>query len=204
MVCSRSSFYKRELCELRDDVDKVSDIAGVFPIFFIVVAALVALTSMTRMVEEGRLQIGTLKSLGYSDGRIAWKYISYCLVAAILGCGVGIAIGFAFLPTVIWWAYGSIYALPELNILFDPIFAVIVFAVCITLSVIVTLYSCISTLKERPAALMQPKAPKPGKRILLEHVPFIWNHMSFKYKATARNIFRYKKNMFMTIISVMG
>lgn len=186
------------------NVDKVSDIAGIFPIFFIVVAGLVSLTSMTRMVEEGRAQIGTLKSFGYSDGRIAWKYISYCLVAAISGCGVGIAIGFTVFPTVIWWTYGSLYVLPKLNILFNPLFAIIVFSVCIALSVFVTLYSCISTLKERPAALMQPKAPKPGKRILLERVPFIWNNMSFKYKATARNIFRYKKNMFMTIISVMG
>ena len=186
------------------NVEKVEDIAGVFPIFFIVVAALVALTSMTRMVEEDRMQIGTFKALGYSNGRILSKYLIYCCLASIIGCVAGILIGFSLLPTIFWQAYGSMYTLPALQLAFSPWFAVAVFAVALAVTIAVTLFAGRSSLKERPAKLMQPKAPKPGKRILLERVGFFWNHLKFKWKATVRNIFRYKKNMILTIISVMG
>ena len=186
------------------NVEKVEEIAGIFPIFFIVVAALVALTSMTRMVEEDRMQIGTFKALGYGQGRIMSKYLIYCCLASIIGCVAGILIGFSLLPSIFWQAYGSLYTLPELILAFSPWFALIVFAVALVGTALVTWATCRTSLKEKPSQLMQPKAPKPGKRIWLERVGFIWNHLKFKWKATIRNIFRYKKNMILTIISVMG
>ena len=186
------------------NVEKVEEIAGIFPIFFIVVAALVALTSMTRMVEEDRMQIGTFKALGYGPGRIMSKYLIYCCLASIIGCVAGILIGFSLLPSIFWQAYGSLYTLPELILAFSPWFALIVFAVALVGTALVTWATCRTSLKEKPSQLMQPKAPKPGKRIWLERVGFIWNHLKFKWKATIRNIFRYKKNMILTIISVMG
>ena len=186
------------------NVEKVEEIAGIFPIFFIVVAALVALTSMTRMVEEDRMQIGTFKALGYGPGRIMSKYLIYCCLASIIGCVAGILIGFSLLPSIFWQAYGSLYILPGLILAFSPWFALIVFAVALAGTALVTWATCRNSLKEKPAKLMQPKAPKPGKRIWLERIGFIWNHLKFKWKATVRNIFRYKKNMILTIVSVMG
>ena len=186
------------------NVEKVEEIAGIFPVFFIVVAALVALTSMTRMVEEDRMQIGTFKALGYGKGRIMSKYLIYCCLASIIGCVAGILIGFSLLPSIFWQAYGSLYSLPSLILAFSPWFAVIVFAVALAGTAIVTWATCRNSLKEKPSALMQPKSPKPGKRIWLERIGFIWNHLKFKWKSTLRNIFRYKKNMILTIVSVMG
>lgn len=186
------------------NVEKVEEIAGIFPVFFIVVAALVALTSMTRMVEEDRMQIGTFKALGYGPGRIMSKYLIYCCLASIIGCVAGILIGFSLLPSIFWQAYGSLYILPGLILAFSPWFALIVFAVALAGTALVTWATCRNSLKEKPAKLMQPKAPKPGKRIWLERIGFIWNHLKFKWKATVRNIFRYKKNMILTIVSVMG
>ena len=186
------------------NVDKVEDIAGVFPVFFIVVAALVALTSMTRMVEEDRMQIGTFKALGYGNARILSKYLIYCCLASIIGCVAGILIGFSLLPSIFWQAYGTMYVLPALELAFSPWFAVAVIAIALAVTVAVTVFAGWTPLREKPAKLMQPKAPKAGKRILLERVGFFWNHLKFKWKATVRNIFRYKKNMILTIISVMG
>ena len=186
------------------NVEKVEDIAGVFPVFFIVVAALVALTSMTRMVEEDRMQIGTFKALGYGGGKIMSKYLLYCCFASFVGCVGGILIGFSLLPSIFWRAYETLYFLPKLSLLFSPWFALAVFGIALLGTALVTVYACRSAVKEKPSVLMQPKAPKPGKRILLERVGFFWNILKFKWKATIRNIFRYKKNMILTIISVMG
>ena len=186
------------------NADKVADVAGIFPIFFILVAALVALTSMTRMVEEDRLQIGTFKALGYHSGRIMSKYMIYCCIASLVGCVAGVLLGFSLLPTIFWEAYKVLYYLPKLSLAFSPWFAVATLAVALGGTFLVTWIAARSSLREKPSRLMQPKAPKAGKRILLERVGFIWNHLKFKYKATIRNIFRYKRNMFMTIISVMG
>lgn len=186
------------------NADKVTAIAGIFPVFFIVVAALVALTSMTRMIEEERLQIGTLKALGYSNGRIVSKYIIYCCVASFIGCTVGLLLGFSIFPTVIWEAYKVLYYLPDLVLAFSPVYAAVVLAIALALTIGVTMYASRPMFVEKPSQMMMQKAPKAGKRILLERVPFVWKRLKFKYKATLRNIFRYKKNMFMTIISVMG
>ena len=186
------------------NVEKVQDIAGVFPIFFIVVAALVALTSMTRMVEEDRMQIGTFKALGYGRGRIMSKYLIFCCLASLIGCVAGVLIGFSLLPSIFWRAYGTMYTLPALEYGFSPWFALAVLVIAIAGTAIVTWAACRSSLKERPAALMQPKAPKAGKRVLIERIGILWKPLKFKWKATLRNIFRYKKNMLLTIISVMG
>ena len=186
------------------NVDKVEQIAGVFPIFFIVVAALVALTSMTRMVEEDRMQIGTFKALGYGNGRIMSKYLIYCCLATLIGCVVGVLFGFSLLPSIFWRAYATMYQLPSLKLGFSPWLALVVFGVALAGMVLVTWLTCRASLKEKPSTLMQPKAPKAGKRIALEHVGFLWKPLKFKWKATVRNIFRYKKNMLLTIISVMG
>lgn len=186
------------------NAEKVENIAGIFPVFFILVAALVALTSMTRMVDEDRMQIGTFKALGYSRGRIMSKYLIYCCLASIIGCVGGILCGFALLPSVFWRAYETMYQLPALSLGFSWIFAVVVFGVALLGTILVTWGACRTSLKEKPSNLMQPKAPKPGKRILLERIGFIWKPLKFKWKATLRNIFRYKKNMILTIVSVMG
>lgn len=184
--------------------EKVEEIAGVFPVFFILVAALVALTSMTRMVEEDRMQIGTFKALGYGKGKIISKYLIYCCLAALIGCVAGILCGFALLPSIFWRAYGTLYQLPALSFGFSWILAIAVFGISLAGTALVTWGACFNSLKEKPSALMQPKAPKPGKRILLERIPFLWKPLKFKWKATIRNIFRYKKNMLLTIVSVMG
>ena len=150
------------------NVEKVEDIAGVFPIFFIVVAALVALTSMTRMVEQDRMQIGTLKALGYKEGTIMIKYLVYCILACLIGVVVGILLGFSIMPSIFWNAYKTMYFLPSLYLGFSWYIALAVVFGSLAIIIAVTMFACRATTKERPSVLMQPKAPKPGKRILLE------------------------------------
>ncbi len=186
------------------NVEKVEDIAGIFPVFFIVVAALVALTSMTRMVEQDRMQIGTLKALGYNEGTIMIKYLVYCILACLVGLVVGILLGFSIMPNIFWNAYKTMYFLPSLYLGFSWWLALAVVFGSLAVTIIVTVIACRATTKEKPSVLMQPKAPKPGKRILLERCTPIWKRIKFKWKATIRNIFRYKKNMILTIVSVMG
>lgn len=186
------------------DADKVAAVATVFPIFFFLVAALVSLTTMTRMVEEERIQIGTLKALGYRRGKIMSKYLIYCGTATVLGCIIGLAAGYGLLPTAIFKAYESQYALPELILQFNYPYAALSCGLEILCTLGATWLACSHTLKERPAALMVLRAPKAGKRIFLERIGFLWKRLSFTYKATARNIFRYKKHLFMTVIGIAG
>ena len=186
------------------NVKKVEDIAQVFPIFFLLVAALVALTTMTRMIEEERVQIGTLKALGYSKSAIISKYMAYCGFASLLGCIIGLLAGFQVLPRVIYSAYTTMYTLPPLKALFSWGFAIVSCLSSVAITMGATYMACRHTLKEKPARLMLPMAPKAGKRILLERVKFIWSKLSFNYKATARNLFRYKKHFVMTITGIAG
>lgn len=186
------------------NAEKVNAIAKVFPVFFCLVAALVALTTMTRMVEEERLQIGTLKALGYSNAAIMGKYLLYAGMATSLGCLAGMAIGFQVFPRVIWNAYGIMYDLPPLHVSFYGGMAAVIFAILFISILIATASACHSILKQNAAALLQPRAPKAGKRILLEHITPLWKRMPFIQKVTARNIFRYKKRFFMTILGVAG
>ncbi len=179
-------------------------IAVVFPVFFFLVAALVALTTLTRMVEEERGLIGTMKALGYSRGAIAWKYILYAGSATIAGCLFGLLIGMWLFPTVIWGAYGILYILPPLLTPFNPLYASIAAVAAVACTMLATAGACWGTLREAPARLMMPKAPKAGKRIFLERITFLWSRLSFTHKVTARNLIRYKKRFFMTVIGIAG
>ncbi len=186
------------------DADRIDNIAKVFPVVFFVVAALISLTSMTRMVEEQRVQIGTLKGLGYSKRQIASKYLIYATLATVLGSLIGVSIGFYMIPKIICNMYGMMYNIGEPVLQFDvglTIAGLLAASVC---TVGATAYSCIKALLAMPATLMRPKAPKIGKRVILEKIPFIWKHLNFTQKVTIRNIFRYKKRFLMTIIGVAG
>ncbi len=186
------------------NAEKIAAIARVFPIFFFLVAALVIITTMTRMVEEQRIQIGTLKSLGYTNGAIMVKYFTYSGIAVVLGCVVGLSIGFVLFPTVIYNAYSLMYYLPPLQCKFRWGLAVIASLAASVCTFGATYSACRVSLSEKTASLLLPKTPKAGKRILLEHVTFLWKRMKFTQKVTARNLFRYKKRFFMTVIGICG
>ena len=184
--------------------EKVSAIARVFPVFFFLVAALVALTTMTRMVEEERGEIGTLKALGYGKGTILAKYLLYAGSAGILGSIAGILVGQWLFPTVIWNAYSIMYYYPGFHTVFRGIYAIPSAAVSVLGVLGATYWACAGILREKPARLMLPRAPKAGKRIWLEYVTPLWRSMKFTYKVTARNLFRYKKRLFMTLVGIAG
>ncbi len=185
------------------DAERVDNIAGIFPFIFFLVAALVALTTMTRMVEEERILIGTFKALGYSRARITSKYLIYAAAASILGAVVGIALLSFVLPLTIMQAYTIIYSVPPVGVLDVPL-AALAAILGIGVTLIATWAAALSTLREQPAYLMLPRAPKAGKRILLERVGFLWRHLSFSWKVTWRNLFRYKRRLVMTIIGIAG
>ncbi len=186
------------------NAEKLASMATVFPIFFFLVAALVALTTMTRMVDENRTQIGVFKALGYSESAITAKYLLYAAIASITGSAIGLFAGFAAIPLLLWNAYSAMYKLPEFCLQFDWRLAVAAIAAATLCTAGATVNACHSTLKEKPASLLMPKAPKAGKRILLERIPFLWSRMTFTQKVTARNLFRYKKRFFMTVIGISG
>ena len=186
------------------DTDRVANLAEVFPVVFFLVAALISLTTMSRMVEEQRVEIGTLKALGYSKRQIASKYLIYASLATVIGGIIGIFVGFNFLPKVIANMYAMVYDVPEVILEFNTNIAIIGMGIAVLCTVGATMYTCIKELRNEPAILMKPKAPKPGKRVFLEKVSFIWQHMNFTAKVTARNLFRYKKRFLMTIIGVCG
>ena len=184
--------------------DRMDAIARVFPVFFFLVAALVATTTMTRMVDENRLQLGTLKALGYSNAKIAGKYLFYALSATVLGSIVGMVIGFVVFPFIIWNAYQLIFDLPTFTLRFYPGMAAASMAISAAVIGLATWSACRSSLKEKSAALLLPRAPVAGKRIFLEYITPLWKRMSFSQKTTARNLFRYKKRFFMTVLGVAG
>ena len=185
--------------------DRMDAIARVFPVFFFLVAALVATTTMTRMVDENRLQMGTLKALGYSNASIAGKYLFYALTASVLGSMVGMVVGFVVFPTIFWYAYRTMmFSLPTFTLHFYPGLALGSMALSAAVIGLATLQACRASLKEKSAALLLPRAPAAGKRILLEYLTPLWKRMSFSQKTTARNLFRYKKRFFMTVLGVAG
>ena len=188
----------------KSNVGKVAALAKIFPVFFFMVALLVALTTMTRLVEENRGQIGTLKALGFTNGQILSEYLLYSLLSSILGCVLGFAVGFRLFPRAISAAYSMMYTLPAIQTPFRVSIALWVAPVTVGSILLATLWACWSEFRACPARLMQPKAPAAGKRIWLEHLPFIWKHLSFTQKVTCRNLFRYKKRFFMTVIGVAG
>jgi len=186
------------------DTERIANIGKVFPLVFFVIAAFISLNSVTRIVEEQRIQIGTLKALGYTKIQIATKYIVYSLLATLIGGITGMLIGFDFLPKTIFSMYAMMYTLPALLAEFNVYYALtsMLFALICTLGA--TVFSCISELSNTPASLMRPKPPKIGKRVLLERITFIWSRLDFIKKVTLRNTFRYKKKFLMTIIGVAG
>ena len=184
--------------------DRMTAIARVFPVFFFLVAALVASTTMTRMVDENRLQMGTLKALGYSNGQIAAKYLFYALSASILGSVAGMALGFTVFPIIIWNAFGMIFDVPTFRLTFYPGMAAAGLGISAAVIGLTTWLACRSSLHEKTASLLLPRAPVAGKRILLEYITPLWKRMSFSQKTTARNLFRYKKRFFMTVLGVAG
>ncbi len=186
------------------DTKAIENIAKVFPVVFFLVAALISLTSMTRMVEEQRTQIGTLKALGYNNFQITKKYIIYASLACIIGGILGMCVGFVLLPKVLWALYGMMYQITDICISFNfkiAINGLILISVCI---VGATIYTALKELKNTPSVLMRPKAPKSGNRVFLEKIPFIWKRLNFSNKVTVRNLFRYKKRFYMTIIGILG
>ena len=186
------------------NVDKLTAITTIFPVFFFLVAALVVSTTMTRMVEEERLQIGTLKALGYSGAAIMQKYLLYAFTAAAAGTMAGLAVGFKAFPSIIWSAYEMMYYMPAIATPWRLSQALFAGGTLIVLTVGITALACRTTLQENPAALMLPRAPKAGKRILLERITPLWRRLPFSWKVTCRNLLRYKKRFWMTVVGVAG
>ena len=186
------------------DTSVLEGLAKVFPVFFFLVAALVCTTTMTRMVDEQRTQIGTLKALGYSNGAIARKYIGYAGSAAVLGCVAGYFIGIHLFPFAVWRAYQMLYKFSDILYLYDWGLFALSMAAALLCSVGATWAACRVELTQMPAGLMRPKAPKAGKRILLERIPLIWNRLSFLHKVSIRNILRYRKRLFMMLLGIGG
>ena len=186
------------------DAERMANLASVFPVIFFLVAALVCLTTMTRMVEEQRVQIGSLKAMGYSGLAISRKYLLYGLLPSLTGGVFGLVIGYILFPKMIFTAYQIMYQMPdiELHAYTDiSLFSVLAAVACTTVA---TLWACLATLRETPASLMRPRTPKAGKRVFLEYIKPLWRRMSFIHKVTARNLFRYQKRFWMTVIGIGG
>ena len=186
------------------DADRMANLASVFPVIFFLVAALVCLTTMTRMVEEQRVQIGSLKAMGYSGLAISRKYLLYGLLPSLTGGMFGLVIGYILFPKMIFTAYQIMYQMPNIELrAYGGIsaYSLLAAVACTTLA---TLWACLATLRETPASLMRPRTPKAGKRVFLEYIKPLWRKMSFTHKVTARNLFRYQKRFWMTVIGIGG
>ncbi len=195
-----------EYADYGDNADRIRNIGRVFPVIFFLVAALISLTTMTRMVEEQRTQIGTLKALGYGKLAIASKYICYALLATVGGSIVGVLIGEKILPFIIIKAYGIMYhSMSSILVIdYEWKYSLIAAAAAIACTLGATVFACYKELSDTPASLMRPPAPREGKRVLVERIPIFWNHLNFTWKSTLRNLFRYKKRLFMTIFGISG
>ena len=190
--------------EYGSNAERIDKIAAIFPVFFLLVAGLVCLTTMSRMVEEQRTQIGTIKALGYGNGAIMRHYMIYAVSGAVVGGTLGAFGGCILFPSVIMFAYSMMYTIREFHYLYEPwnmLFSIGTMTAAIALTVF---FSCRKALRETPASLMRPKAPKAGKRVFLEKITFLWNKMNFFAKVSGRNLFRYKRRMFMTVIGIAG
>ena len=198
-IDSNTGFY-----QYKQDTERIDNVAKVFPLVFFIVAVLICLTTMTRMVEEERSQIGTLKSLGYKDSSIMFKYILYATLATIIGSIIGVVIGYKLLPELCFEMYKTMYRLGDIKLSYYTSLTLQGTIIALLCTLGATIYTCRKTLKVSPANLLRPVAPAVGKRVLLERIPIIWNHLSFSHKVTVRNVFRYKKRFLMTIIGIAG
>ena len=194
----------KDFIEYEMAADRIDAVAKVFPVFFFLIAILVSLTTMTRMVDEERVYIGSLAAMGYKNISIASKYIIYAALQVLSGSIVGLSIGFRALPTAIYNAYRIMYIMPDIIIEYNSHYAILSTLVAVIATSLAALIAVYGELRETPANLLRPKAPKPGKRILLERIDFIWSKLKFSQKVTARNLFRYKRRLFMTIIGIAG
>ncbi len=186
------------------NAQRMENLAHMFPLIFFIVAALVCLTTMTRMVEEQRTEIGSIKAMGYGTGTIAGKFLLYGAIAALCGGVAGVAIGATLIPWVIFTSYGILYNLPSLHLELYWTLCIGAVAAGLFCTTAATLWAMLSTARQTPAALMRPKAPRAGKRIILECIPFLWKHFRFSVKVSCRNLLRYKKRFFMTVIGIAG
>ncbi len=188
-----------------ENAERLGAIGRVFPVLFFLVAALISLTSMTRMVEEQRISIGTMKALGYGKLSIASKYLGYALLATLGGSVIGVLIGEKILPYIIIYAYSILYPnLPQILVPYDWGYGLMASGIAIFCTMFATFFSCWRELGSQPSVLMRPPAPKNGRRVLLERIRIVWNHMNFTWKSTIRNLMRYKKRFFMTIFGIGG
>ncbi len=194
----------RSYVEFSSDAERMGNLADVFPLIFFLVAALSSLTSMTRMVEDHRAEIGTMKALGFSTAAISVKYIGYALAASLAGGGAGLLVGCTALPALIYYEWGILYLLPPLEIGISPLVALYSLGAAVLATAGAAFAACYATLLAKPAELLRPRAPKPGKRIFLEYIEPLWSRLSFIQKVSARNLFRYKKRFWMTIIGIAG
>lgn len=201
-VLNRKKHYS--YVDYGQSADRIDALSKVFPVFFALVAALVTLTTMTRMVDEQRINIGTLKALGYRKKDIAFKYIFYAFIATTIGVIIGIAVGYTVFPIIIFNAYALMYVMPPVILNFNFKLAGSIALAAIALTTGTSYIASSNELKENPSSLMRPKAPRLGKMILLEKMPIIWNRFNFSYKVTVRNLFRYKRRFFMTIFGIAG
>lgn len=201
-VMDRDSHYSYR--DYKSSAEKIEAIAKIFPVFFLLVAALVCLTTMTRMVDEQRELIGTLKAMGYNKFDIVMKFVLYSFTASIVGGVLGCVAGLKMFPTIIYNCWNILYDMPDITYANHIVLSAVAIGLMCLVIVGSTIYACNADLTEVPAMLMRPKVPKKGKKILLERFGFIWRRMSFSNKVTARNIFRYKKRFFMTVIGVAG
>lgn len=187
-----------------DAIQTVSNVSQIFPVIFYLVAVLISLTSMTRMIDEERTEIGTLKALGYTNNQIILKYILYAFLACVIGGILGMSVGFYLIPTIVWNLYSIMYTIPEFIITYRlkiGLSGILIAFICIGGATILSAYK---ELRENPSTLMRPKAPKIGKRILLERIGHVWKKLNFSQKITLRNIFRYKKRAIITITGIAG
>lgn len=186
------------------DAERVGNLANVFPVIFFLVAALACLTTMTRMVEDQRTQIGALKALGFSRFAISQKYIGYAFWASLLGGVIGLLVGCTLIPAVIANAFNIMYNIPSLQFKVQPVVCVLAVLAAVVCTTGAALWACLSTLMDTPANLMRPKSPKPGKRVFLEYIRPVWRRLSFTWKVTMRNLFRYQRRFWMTVIGIGG
>ena len=185
-------------------VDNIKILSNIFPIFFFLISSMICLTTMTRMVEEDRVLLGTYKALGYTAFSVTMKYVIYSLSACLIGTLIGVALSISVFPYAINSAYSIMYSLPDMTYLFPWQYAACSLLISLSCTTLVTMATIQRELRLRPAVLMRPKAPKVGKRILLEHIAFIWNKLNFSRKVTMRNLFRNKQRFFMTLLGIAG
>ncbi len=197
-------YKNRGFTSLKNDLDKIAIMGKIFPVMFFVVAALVTITTTTRMIEEDRKNLGTLKALGYKRKTIIFKYIIYSLATSLLGTILGTLLGSLVIVNILYTSYGSLYDLPPANLSINILLTIIALIISLIATVFITLIITSKVLKENTAQLMRPKAVKEGKNIFLEKIPFLWKNLSFLSKISFRNIFRYKRRLFMTVIGIAG